>query len=61
MSEAVVGERPRLGWPTKALYGMGALGTAVRGGLTGGAVLFFYSRIPDGPSIDPKLVSAWRS
>jgi glycoside/pentoside/hexuronide:cation symporter, GPH family len=56
VSEAGAGQRPRLGWPTKALYGMGALGTAVRGALMGGAVLFFYNRIPDGPSIDAKLV-----
>src|SRR5579864_689474 len=36
---------PRLGWPTKALYGMSALGTATRAALLGGAILFFYNRI----------------
>ena len=39
------GDRPRLGWITQSLYGVSALGTAARGGLLGGAVLFFYNRI----------------
>jgi Na+/melibiose symporter-like transporter len=35
---------PRLGWPTKALYSFGSLGTATRASLMG-AVLFFYNRV----------------
>lgn len=47
--------RPKLGWPTKALYGLGSLGTTTRAALAG-SVLFFYNRIPGGPEIDAKLV-----
>src|SRR5579862_6468720 len=42
---AIEPARPRLGWPTKSLYGLSALGTATRGALMGGSVLFFYNRI----------------
>lgn len=52
MSEAV-GERPRLGWPTKALYGLSYLGTATRQAVLG-SVLFFYSRVLQ---MDPAAVS----
>jgi GPH family glycoside/pentoside/hexuronide:cation symporter len=45
--------RPRLGWPTKALYGLSALGTATRASLLG-AVLFFYNRVLE---LDAKMVS----
>ena len=55
MSEALVTERPKLGWPTKALYGLGALGTATRATLAG-MVLFYYNRVPGGPEIDAQLV-----
>lgn len=46
-------ERPRLGWPTKAFYGLGALGTATRASLLG-TVLFFYNRVL---KLDANLVS----
>ena len=45
--------RPRLGWPTKALYGLNALGTATRASLLG-AVLFFYNRVLE---LDAQMVS----
>jgi Na+/melibiose symporter-like transporter len=46
-------ERPRLGWPTKALYGLSSLGTATRASLLG-TVLFFYNRVLE---LDARLVS----
>src|SRR5215472_1231617 len=50
MSEAAAPGRPKLGWPTKALYGLSSLGTATRTGVTGGSVLFFYNRILQVPA-----------
>ncbi|HEY1750175.1 MAG TPA: MFS transporter [Caulobacteraceae bacterium] len=44
MSEAVLGERPRLGWATKSLYGMGAAGTAIKTQLMG-LILLFYNQL----------------
>jgi Na+/melibiose symporter-like transporter len=41
---AEVGAPPRLGWPTKAFYGLSALGTTVKSTL-GGLTLFFYSQL----------------
>jgi Na+/melibiose symporter-like transporter len=35
---------PRLGWPTKALYGVSAMGSTTKAGL-GGLTLFFYTQI----------------
>ena len=50
MSDAALSGRPKLGWPTKALYGLSSLGTATRAGVTGGSVLFFYNRILQVPA-----------
>src|SRR5690348_80369 len=41
---------PRLGWPSKGLYGISSLGTAIRQGILGGSVLFFYNRILQVPA-----------
>jgi GPH family glycoside/pentoside/hexuronide:cation symporter len=44
---------PRLGWPTKALYGMGQMGAATKATL-GGLTLFFYTQLV---GLDPRAVS----
>ncbi len=44
---------PRLGWPTKALYGLSAFGSTVKGGV-GGLTLFFYTQLV---GLDAPLVS----
>jgi len=44
---------PRLGWPTKALYGMSALSGAIKSGLAG-LTLFFYTQLI---GLDAPLVS----
>ena len=44
---------PRLGWPTKALYGMGQMGSATKAGL-GGLTLFFYTQLV---GLDARAVS----
>lgn len=44
MTAAAVGTRPRLGWPTKALYGFSAFGSTIKGGLAG-LTLFFYTQL----------------
>lgn len=54
MTAAAVGTAPRLGWPTKALYGLSAFGTTVKGGLGAGLTLFFYSQLI---GLDAPLVS----
>ncbi len=41
MSADLDSSRPRLGWPTKALYGMGALGGSIKMQLTGLTLLFY--------------------
>ena len=45
--------RPRLGWPTKALYGMSAMGQATKTTLSG-LTLFFYTQLV---GLDPRAVS----
>ncbi len=45
--------RPRLGWPTKALYGLSAMGAATKAGLAG-LTLFFYTQIV---GLDARAVS----
>jgi GPH family glycoside/pentoside/hexuronide:cation symporter len=44
---------PKLGWPTKALYGMGQMGAATKAGL-GGLTLFFYTQLV---GLDARAVS----
>src|SRR5262249_34495662 len=41
---ADVSSMPRLGWPTKALYGLSAFGTTIKAGLSG-LTLFFYTQL----------------
>jgi glycoside/pentoside/hexuronide:cation symporter, GPH family len=53
MSAEIVSSSPRLGWPTKALYGLSALGSTVKGGLSG-LTLFFYAQLI---GLDAPLVS----
>jgi len=53
MTAAAVGTPPRLGWPTKALYGLSALGSTVKGGASG-LTLFFYTQLV---GLDAPLVS----
>jgi glycoside/pentoside/hexuronide:cation symporter, GPH family len=52
MSAEPVGSRPHLGWPTKALYGLSALGSTLKAGQ--GLTLFFYSQLL---GLDAPLVS----
>ena len=52
MSAEPVSSRPRLGWPTKALYGLSALGSTLKVGQ--GLTLFFYSQLL---GLDAPLVS----
>ena len=50
---ADVAVMPRLGWPTKALYGLSAFGSTIKGGLSG-LTLFFYTQLI---GLDAPLVS----